>query len=306
VDALDSIDKNILLALDSNCRLSYKAIAQNLGMTANAVRKRMERLLETGVIEEFSIILKSAMMKSEYLIALVLTDGSENEVEFIETMGSNLHIIQVGQVVTHTGRAYLVHCEYISAESLQSLGSFFRTLKPVTDVQLHTILMQRGKVFEIKKLHLRILRYLLENARMQVTEISERTGLTARRVSRAIQELQESDAIWFATRWNLSLGGNTEFYLKIDYDETTGHEEVEQWLRTSYPLEYWFSFSAVLEPVLFAKFVTEHFRDAEHIARRVKMAPFSKSVDVWLSYPVIKFPRLGRQKLEEMITDAGF
>jgi DNA-binding Lrp family transcriptional regulator len=306
VDALDQIDKNILLALDSNCRLSYQAIAENLGMTANAVRKRIERLLETGVIEEFSVILKSAMMKSEYLIALILTDGSEDEAKFIELMGSNLHIIQVGQLVTHTGRAYLVHCEYIGAESLQNLGFFLRTPEPVSDVQLHTILIQRGKTFEMKKLHLRILKYLLEDARMPVTEISERAGLTARRVSRAIQEMQESDALWFATRWNLSLGGNTEFYLKINYDEATGHEEVEQWLRTSYPQEYWFSFSAVLEPVLFAKFVTEHFRDAEHIARRVKKTPFSKSVDVWLSYPVIKFPRLGRRKLEDMISSAGF
>jgi DNA-binding Lrp family transcriptional regulator len=306
VDALDQIDKNILLALDSNCRLSYQAIAENLGMTANAVRKRIERLLETGVIEEFSVVLKSAMMKSEYLIALILTDGSEDEAKFIELMGSNLHVIQVGQLVTHTGRAYLVQCEYIGAESLQNLGSFLRTLEPVTDVELHTILIQRGKTFEMKKLHLRILKYLLEDARMQVTEISERAGLTARRVSRAIQEMQESDALWFATRWNLSLGGNTEFYLKINYNEGSEREEIERWLRTSFPLEYWYSFFSVLQPVLFAKFVTAHFREAEEIARNVKLAPFTKSVDVWLSYPVIKFPRLGRRKLEEMISGAGF
>ena len=51
--------------------------------------------------------------------------------------------------------------------------------------------------------------------------------------------------------------------------------------------------------------VTGHFRDAEQISRTVKEAPIIESVDVLLSYPVQKFPRLGRIKLQEMIDAAG-
>lgn len=60
-----------------------------------------------------------------------------------------------------------------------------------------------------------------------------------------------------------------------------------------------------MEPTLFVKFVTGHFRNAEMISKTVKNAPFLKSVDVLLSYPVRKFPRLGRIKIEEMIAAAG-
>jgi len=306
VDDLDLIDKSMLIALDKNCRLSYQTLAESLGITANAVRKRFDRLISTGVIEEFAIVLKPAMMESEYLVALISTDGSEKEEEFLHQIGSNLNVIQVGQVVTGVGRLYFLHCEYVGAESLHNLGLFLRTIESVTNIELHTTLMQRGKKFEVKKLHLRVLRCLLKDARMQVSEISEQTGLTARRVSRAIQELLDSDAFWFATRWNLSLGGNTEFYLKINYDDQMGpKEEVEEWLRNEYPLEYWYSYYSAMEPILFAKFVTEHYRDAEQISRTVKNKVFSKSVDVLLSYPVIKFPRLGRAKLEELLSDAG-
>ena len=303
---LDPIDKRILHALDENCRLSYQALAEKLGLTATAIRKRLERLVTTGVIEEFSIVLKPAMMDSDYLVALVSTDGSENEEAFIEQIGSNLMVVQVGQVVTGTGRLYFVHSEYIGAKGLQNLGKFFRTLKPVTDIEIHTILVQRGERFDIKKLHLRVLKPLLEDARMQVSEISERTGLTSRRVRRAIQEMQDSDAFWFATRWNLSLGRNTEFYLKIKYDEQiTKKDEVNEWLKGTFPDEYWFSFYSAMEPTLFAKFVTDHFREAEEISRITTQAPFTKSVDVLLSYPVKKFPRLGKIKIEEMIRDAN-
>ncbi|MFX1273095.1 MAG: hypothetical protein ACFFAX_15535, partial [Promethearchaeota archaeon] len=82
-------------------------------------------------------------------------------------------------------------------------------------------------------------------------------------------------------------------------------DEMDEWLRTTFPDEFWLSYSCAMEPILFAKFVTEHFRDAETISLKVKNAPFSESVDVLLSYPVKKFPRLGRIKIEEMIRDAG-
>jgi DNA-binding Lrp family transcriptional regulator len=306
VNHLDSIDKKILIALDENCRLSYQALADNLKITANAVRKRLDRLIESGVIEEFSIILKPEIVGSEYLIALISTDGSENEEDFIELIGSNLNVIQVGQLVTSQGRLYFVHCEYIGAIGLQNLGTFFRTKEPVTEIELHTILTKRGKKFEIKKLHLQVLKYLLKDARLQVNEIANLTGLTSRRVSRAIKEMQVSDAFWFATRWYISLGSNVEFYLKIEYDEqAVEYEEIDEWLRDRYPMEYWFSYYSAVKPILFAKFVTDHFREAEPISRTVKSTSFMKSVDVLLSYPVRKFPRLGRTKIEELIAEAS-
>ncbi|MHA1948358.1 MAG: winged helix-turn-helix transcriptional regulator [Candidatus Thorarchaeota archaeon] len=304
---MDPKDKRILLELDKNCRLSYQSLADKLGLSANAVKKRMDRLNETGVIEEFSIVLKPAMMGSDYLIALVFTDGSENEDEFIELLGSNLMIIQAGQIVTANGRLYFVHSEYVGAEGLQNLGTFLRTLDSVTNIELHTTLTNRGEKFEIKKMHLRVLKYLLEDARMQVSEIAEQTGLTARRVSRAIQEMLDSEGFWFAVRWNLSLGRNTEFYLKIEYDEQVSNlEEIDEWLRKTFQDEYWFSFNSAMKPVIFGKFVTEHFRDAEQIQRMTKRASFSKAVDVLLSYPVKKFKRLGRIRIEELISEAGF
>jgi len=303
---VDSVDKNILLALDSNCRLSYQAIADQLGITANAIRKRFDRLIETGVIEEFVVVLRPTMVGSEYLVALVKTDGTENEEEFIEYLGANLNIVQAGQIVTSSNRLYFVHCEYISSDGLKDLSTFFRQIEPITDLELHTIPIERGNEFKFKRLHLQVLKLLLEDARMQVSQIASRLGITARRASRAIQEMQDSGAFWFATRWNLSLGKNTEFYLKIKYDEKLSSKEaVDQWLRDTYPNEYWFSFYSAMEPMLFAKFVTDHFRDARDLSRAASSEPFSCSVDVLLSYPVTKFPRVGVLKIQQLITEAG-
>ena len=306
MENLDSLDKAILIALDGNCRLSYQSIADTVGVTANAIRKRMDRLIEEGVIEEFVVLLRPEMVGSEYLVALVTTDGSENESEFIEHLGANLNIVQVGQLVTSSNRVYFVHCEYVGTQGLKDLGSFFRQLGSVTDVELHTILMSRGNTFNIKRLHLQVLNLLLEDARMSVSLIANRLGITARRAGRAIQEMQDSGAFWFSTRWNLSLGDNHEFYLKITYDERIStRESIDKWLHKTYPSEYWFCFCSAMEPIVFAKFVTDHFRDAQPIAQVVKNEESCLSVDVLLSYPVRKFTRLGTNKIRDMIIEAG-
>jgi DNA-binding Lrp family transcriptional regulator len=304
VDIVDIIDKKILLALDSNCRLSYQAMADQMGITANAIRKRFDRLVETGVIEEF--VVRPEMVGSEYLVALVYTDGTEDEEEFIEYLGANLNVIQVGQIVTSSNRLYFVNCEYIGAQGLKGLGSFFRQLETITDLELHTILVPRGQMFNIKRLHLQVLNILLEDARMQVSHIANRLGITARRTGRAIREMQKGGAFWFSMRWNLSLGDNHEFYLKIEYDERIStRESIDKWLTENYPIEYWFCFCSAMEPVVFAKFVTDHFRDAQPITQAVKNEDFCHSVDVLLSYPVRKFPRLGTIKIRELIAEAG-
>ena len=306
VDNVDSIDKNILLALDSNCRLSYQALSDRFGITANAIRKRLDRLIETRVIEEFVVVLQPEVVGSEYLIALVHTDSTENEEEFIKYLGANINVIQAGQIVTSKNRLYFVHCEYIGSGGLKNLSSFFRQIESVTEIEFHTIPIQRGKLFTIKRLHLQVLKLLAEDARMQVSQVAKRLGITARRAGRAIQEMQDSGAFWFSIRWNLSLGSNTEFYLKITYDDKIlSGDAVDKWLRETYPEEYWFSFYSALEPVMFAKFVTDHFRDARDIARAVNDETFSCGVDTLLSYPVTKFPRVGMLKIQELIAEAG-
>ena len=174
----------------------------------------------------------------------------------------------------------------------------------MTDIELHTIPVPRGNEFKMKRLHLQVLKLLLENARMQVSQIASRLGITARRAGRAIQEMQDSGAFWFSIRWNLSLGNNTEFYLRIRYDEKTSTKEsIDTWFRENYPNEYWFSFNSAMEPIMFTKFVTEHFREAEDFVRVVKQEPFCCTVDVLLSYPVRKFPRLGLIKIQQMIAE---
>lgn len=53
---LDEVDMRLLRLLRENARMSYARLAQELGLSESAVRKRMTKLLKLGVIKKFTII----------------------------------------------------------------------------------------------------------------------------------------------------------------------------------------------------------------------------------------------------------
>jgi len=53
---LDETDLRMLELLRENARMSYARLAQELGLSESAIRKRMTKLLKLGVIKKFTII----------------------------------------------------------------------------------------------------------------------------------------------------------------------------------------------------------------------------------------------------------
>jgi DNA-binding Lrp family transcriptional regulator len=300
---MDSVDRRIVWQLDANCRTTYEAMARAIGLTANAVKKRVDKMVESGVISQFSVILSSAMIDADVLLALVHTDGSEVVDEIIDQMGSNPMILQVTIVASGFGGLYLIFAQYAGTAQLAALGTFLRGLESVKDVNLHTLIFPRGNKMELKKAHIKVLSSLVVDARMSIRSIAQETGMTAKRVRRVIGELVDSGAFFFTLRWNISAGENPAFYLKVNLDLTqTSAEEVSAWLKEQYPSEFWYPFISAIEPVIFAAFVVDDLRAVQRISTQVRRAPFVKSTAVLLSYSDRKFPWLGEIKLKELLS----
>jgi Lrp/AsnC family leucine-responsive transcriptional regulator len=54
---VDARDRDILDALRSDARLSYRSLGAQVGLSANAAADRVRRLLVTGVIREFKTVI---------------------------------------------------------------------------------------------------------------------------------------------------------------------------------------------------------------------------------------------------------
>src|ERR1700712_4492330 len=69
--ALDDIDRRIIDLLILDCRMSLRAIGTEVGLTAPAVRDRILRLEDTGIIEAFSVRLNARALG--FLLEAILT-----------------------------------------------------------------------------------------------------------------------------------------------------------------------------------------------------------------------------------------
>jgi DNA-binding Lrp family transcriptional regulator len=295
------------MALDRNCRISYEALARDLGVSANAIRKRVTNLIESKVITEFVVLFSAAMTGAESLFLQIETDGCEDPEELSEKLGNHPSVLQVTRVATGTGGLYIVFAQYVGSTQMLELSSFIRTIKCVVSVDTHPLLTAKGGTIDVKKVHLRVLRTLKEDPRMQISEIARRAGMTARSARRALNQLIESRAVWFAARWDLAAGGSTRFFAKIQYNEkVTNHQEVEEWLRKKYPHVYWYSYISATESMLFSNFVVDHISEVDRVSRELSKAEIITSAIPMIVFPTKKFPRIGMTALEEKLQQEGF
>jgi len=302
---LDEIDKGILFGMLQNCTTPYRTLAQQFNMTANAVKKRIQKLVDTGVIAEFTAELSPAMVDGENFLAVVFTDGGENEEEFLHLIGSHVLVREVGVL---SGSAYLLMGTHIGSESLRNFGSFLRGSENVNSVELHSLVKDamHGKKTELTKLQLRVLRCLVEDPRLPTKEISEITGLTVRRTRTTINHLLESGAVSLGIRWNLSAGEGFVFLLKINWDEKIGSlEDMLLFISENFPVAFYGPLVSATESVVFAVFVVQQFKDADLISKKISQSPFVKSCQALFGRPQESFPDIRSIRLAEILNDAG-
>jgi len=302
VQALDNIDKRIIFALDRNCRLSFQAIADQIGLTANATKKRITKLLETGLIDHFLVALSLEMINADLVLAIVQTNGTEYQEELIEEIGSDPSVVQVSSVACGMGGLYVVFAAVGGSEALLDFGSKIRKQESVIDVEVHVLLSSNGKKVKLSKAQKTVLSYLVEDARASIVDVAKATGMTARRARRAIDDLLQGGGVEFAVLWNLGKGGLTEVIMRIAWDEKGATaDEITTWLHQEFPDEFWSPFISAVAPVVFARFVVSEIETAELISRAIRKAPFVDSVTSLVLYSNNIFDWPGTTELRRLL-----
>jgi len=85
---LDKTDLRILTTLLENARTSYAALARETNLTIPSIKTRIQKYIDTGLIEKFTIILDEHMIdldkvskdifESPYIANLTITSGHYN------------------------------------------------------------------------------------------------------------------------------------------------------------------------------------------------------------------------------------
>ncbi len=303
-ESLDPIDKAIVRELIKNNRRTYAYLGEAAGVSSKTARMRVEKLVEDGTIHEF-MVLKSLKM-SEYDLAFIILrlDGSIKPDVLIKNIHSN-PMVYVSAPLT-TGD-FILHAEYQGSEGLNDLGTFLRSQKGVAEVEIHPTVRDRGGAIELTSGHKRLLSFLMDDARMSISELTKRTGFSARRVKRLVEEMTASRGIQFSIKYNPNNEDEISFIIKINFDNgVTSGKELESRIEQDYPREYFRSHFSATQAVLFSVFNVQHLTEMEKMSNEIQSLSGVSNTEVLLYYNAIILDPPRRQELREKLISEGF
>ena len=139
---LDVIDKQLLRALQKNGRAAYAEMGEEVGLTAPAVRARIQRLRDNGVLQIVAVTDPIALGHRESAILGIRVDGDTRKVadELGKIANVVYMVITVGgydlmcEIVCETRELFaeLVQEKIRSIAGVRSVDAF-----PYTDIHTH-------------------------------------------------------------------------------------------------------------------------------------------------------------------------
>lgn len=295
MSSLDPLDWALICELCGNVRMPYKALAKKFNISTNTVKNRLNRLREKGVITKFGICVSFETLGAEMVSGFVTTDGSEDVIELMKMIADQP---MVCDICRNADRRYEYWAMVKGASETLGLRRFLTGLDCATNVQMQPIELfypnkppsyvgnTRGKKVIFSRDQLHVLKTLILDSRKPVSQISQETGFTPRRVRRILHDLQEGGGIHTYVIYNLFELGDLEYRLRIRYDDAqvTG-QDVAMSLYKKHPEVFMWSTITTNEPIVDVGLIIGSPGKGPPIAAEIKATAYIRSVEDFVTYP---------------------
>ncbi|TFF97993.1 MAG: AsnC family transcriptional regulator [Promethearchaeota archaeon] len=222
---MDKKDLLIAKKLLENCRITYRELAEILDLSVNAVYKRVQNMVDSGLILAFTAkpslialdsieILTFGKTKSQNLDKLSKRLGEHESVYFVGLAAGNM--IYIG--------AYLRNIS-----KLHEFTTFITKTADLTDSK--TCIKKspyRESPEELKSLDYEVLKGLRLDARRSISDLADEIGVSAKTARRRIKKMMEYDLVEFSINFAPQMiTSNFHIYLMRDKDYYTEYKRLE-------------------------------------------------------------------------------
>jgi DNA-binding Lrp family transcriptional regulator len=208
---LDDIDLTILNLLARNGRLSYAKIANTIGLTTKSVKTRVDNMMKEKVINRFVVFVDPSILGYKITCAFSIRKNKLNQdiLDKINLVGDIIYQFSVIGGVEGFSIG-------VRESSEDKLGLLLESLQSSTlgvMVQTHSYPKNSYKFI---KTDYQIIKQLLQNPRIEITEIAQIISISAKTIHRRLQKMQQSRILQFTILPNpQAIKGQIVFYLEI-------------------------------------------------------------------------------------------
>jgi Lrp/AsnC family leucine-responsive transcriptional regulator len=286
---LDSLDKKIIVALENDAYISSLEMSRQIGICASTIRRRTNRLMQTGTIRIHAIRINR--MKTSLTVSIQL---KVENIAIVHTADLLAARPEIGFLVLTAGYYNICCLGYF--ESTEAYSKFLNTvLYPLKDVlETDTLICTEDRKYSSKRLQgatntnktvrrdtdhidLKIMAALEKDAHQSSTTLAKSLNISAPTIRRRIKDLLCNHVIHIQAFPNLRMGKTIAslIALKVDSsalnriaDYLSGMHEVRQVLLCtgSYDMGIWAWFESI---EAFSEFLNNVLNPLEGVQKKL-------------------------------------
>ena len=198
---MDKTDVILSLLLLENSRSPYRELANKLNLSANAVHKRIQSLIEMGVIRKFT-----AKISLNALQAVVVTLYGKSEAESVANLHEKLGTHGSIYWLTLGGGNYMIVGAYLrTMQEIEPLVEYVKKealiLNPVVGIHSSETSPRFSPEKTLHSLDRQIIYSLSNDSRKSISDVAEDVGVTAKTVRRRLSSMTRNGSVEFSIQW---------------------------------------------------------------------------------------------------------
>ena len=209
---MDGFDFRIVQLLDRNSRESFARIAGAVGLTSRTVQRRVARMVETGFIRGFDVMVEPSSLDLGEAVCDVQIKANAKKEEVRKRM---LEIPNLNEIITLVGDSFVVYACYRDSVELESILTRISATVGVADIQYEVNPRTGKQASKLSRQSWLLIHSLNHRSRREMVDISQELGLSTRTVQRNLRWLEKNGAVRFGVDVDVSKAADLLIYVLV-------------------------------------------------------------------------------------------
>jgi len=272
---MDDKDLEILKILLFDARLPYESIAKKVKETPYLVKKRINNLVDLGVIQKFTTNLNFLIFQKSVCYTLADVKPGIDQQDLIERIGQLDEV--GGGAISLQNKMQIIHTysddhefkknleKLMQFEEIQNTENFILLIPPSLDF----------KSERLTKTDWKIINSIKDNCRKSDVEIANELGISSKTVKRRLKYLRENTIIIFMIDLDTSAADFLSYLLIVKF-QTIAAESFSKVLKIV--KNYFYVWRVANQEAFIITVFINKLRDIDEQVKEIKEIPYVKDV----------------------------
>ncbi|MFX0006467.1 MAG: winged helix-turn-helix transcriptional regulator [Promethearchaeota archaeon] len=272
---MDDKDLELLKLLLFDGRMTYELIAKKLKLTPYLVKKKIQNLVDMGVIMKFTTNLNFLIFQKSVCYTLAEVKQGTDQQELIEQLGKLDEV--TGGAISLQNKMQIIHIYSDDYEFKKNLEKFMQH-DEVLNTENFILLIPPNLGFKntrLIKTDWKIINSIKDNCRKTDIEIANELGISSKTVKRRLDYLRENNIIIFMIDLDTSAADFLSYLLIVNFQKIASESlnKVGKIVKN-----YFYMWKVANQEAFIYTVFIEKLRDIDEQVKEIEKVPYVKEV----------------------------